>query len=626
MKSHFDAILGWICPLPPEAWETNTPDPETAGASWRRQVQAAMIIRYTVIVLAVYFLRDLLQRDPRRPTGAPARQAPPSSPESRIRVGAWVGVAIFAACSVGLIVFLRSSAWEYRQERRGVRIGGRGKDHHERRHRLLTVGLGLGLALGGLHSAVFQLFIVLAVFAILTIVITRFSETWNWPLQAFPLRVLIPILVVLIVGWTNSSPSKLRIPSLEGLYGKPVRIQPVLNGAVDAVPEDDIAVLEAWKAAAQKSMPADGQGNKPNPKLAILAVSGGANRAGFWNAAVLEKLDSLPHFRSHLRLITGASGGMVGAAYYVAELNNPGATAGRRLIDRIPTDSLSPVVRQWMLGDIPLIFWPRDLRNAWDRGVTLERSWPELRIPFKDLEERELKGEIPSMIFSPMIVEDGRQLLISNLNLPFMTHARGNLLSPGKELTQAKDKLLGPGEELTQAKGKPPGAEGDLYSYPSVEFFKLYPDKRDRFELGTAVRLNASFPYVSPAACLTECPLPTGGRRRLLRQFRDHGRRRLDLPPSSVDQGQHVRARADPGPRFYPKQVDRLELITPEPSTLDAISSAFQFSSPLPSKAGRIREMPRPSSGMIRSSTASTSGSRIRKNPTSSRPSSSRTP
>ena len=196
----------------------------------------------------------------------------------------------------------------------------------------LTVGLGLGTsaASGGLHSAVFQLFIVLAVFAILTIVITRFSETWNWPLQAFPLRVLIPVLVVLIVGWTNSSKSRSSGSPLweEPLRASRSRSQPVLDGAVNAVPDDDIAVLEAWKTAAQKSMPADGQGNKPNPKLAILAVSGGANRAGFWTAAVLEKLDSLPHFRSHLRLITGASGGMVGAAYYVAELNNPGRNRG----------------------------------------------------------------------------------------------------------------------------------------------------------------------------------------------------------------------------------------------------------------------------------------------------------
>src|SRR6202035_5384842 len=52
-----------------------------------------------------------------------------------------------------------------------------------------------------------------------------------------------------------------------------------------------------------------------------------------------------------------------------------------------------------------------------DPGVILERDWGIIRYPFVELSALEAQGKIPSMIFSPMLVEDGRRLLISNLEL-----------------------------------------------------------------------------------------------------------------------------------------------------------------------------------------------------------------
>src|SRR5205823_2309140 len=48
-------------------------------------------------------------------------------------------------------------------------------------------------------------------------------------------------------------------------------------------------------------------------------------------------------------------------------------------------------------------------------------------------------------------------------------------------------------------------------SYSAVEFYRLFPDARGKFRLGTAVRLNASFPLLSPAA-----ELPTNPPRRVV--------------------------------------------------------------------------------------------------------------
>jgi hypothetical protein len=78
-----------------------------------------------------------------------------------------------------------------------------------------------------------------------------------------------------------------------------------------------------------------------------------------------------------------------------------------------------------------------------------------------------------------MLVENGRRLLISNLDLAPFTQVRGSLWTPAGGPTEG------------------------LYSLSAVEFFRLFPDA-DEFKLSTAVRMNASAPYVSPV-----CRLPT---------------------------------------------------------------------------------------------------------------------
>src|SRR5262249_30145543 len=77
--------------------------------------------------------------------------------------------------------------------------------------------------------------------------------------------------------------------------------------------------LERWRGQAA------GPGGA-KPKLAVVTVSGGANRSALWTVFVLDTLEcelgagGRP-FAPHVRLITGASGGMVGASYWVATLD-----------------------------------------------------------------------------------------------------------------------------------------------------------------------------------------------------------------------------------------------------------------------------------------------------------------
>jgi len=234
------------------------------------------------------------------------------------------------------------------------------------------------------------------------------------------------------------------------------------------------------------------------PKLAVVVVSGGALRAAYWTATVLKRIEEtfrrrcLPEFRDNVRLIAGASGGMLGAAYYVADVPevrrrfNLGDMKG--LPDAIPRDSLSGVAGHAALREPFWAFWP--WRQPYDRGQALEDSWGELgRIPFNALRCLERDGRVPSLVFSPMQVEDGRQLLISNLDLSYLTQPEASLISYDDER---------------------PGAKVRPLSRTRLQFFGLFPYATG-FRLSTAVRMNATFPLISPAVYL-----PTDPPRRLV--------------------------------------------------------------------------------------------------------------
>ncbi len=276
------------------------------------------------------------------------------------------------------------------------------------------------------------------------------------------------------------------------------------------------------------------------PKLVLVAVSGGANRSALWTAHVLDKLEN--HFSGihgpfarNVRLITGASGGMVGAAYWTATLRegkHGHAQANRdAFLDPVAGDNLTSLVRHAVFLDLPTVVLPGEFTR--DRGTDLERSWSRhmggaLDVPFQSLAVEEWRGRRPSLIFSPMLVEDGRRLLISNLALPFLEESAGSLLGedpPGEESIGARSRPVGDGKEKRRRPrpgGKPylydPKEPLDKiiadkrhrYSLSAVEFFRLFP-KAKEFHLSTAARMSATFPYFSPAV-----DLPTTPRRRVV--------------------------------------------------------------------------------------------------------------
>ena len=145
---------------------------------------------------------------------------------------------------------------------------------------------------------------------------------------------------------------------------------------------DDDRVLEAWLA--ETSEP-----GKVSPKLVVVAISGGALRSAMWAGVVLNVLGTdVKSFPRHVRIITGASGGMLGAAYYTVALTRDppvgDITTGE---SAIPTDSLEEVARRLALGDSLSVIDPRT--QGTDRGRVLEQTWKALDITFQSLRDAE---------------------------------------------------------------------------------------------------------------------------------------------------------------------------------------------------------------------------------------------
>jgi hypothetical protein len=177
------------------------------------------------------------------------------------------------------------------------------------------------------------------------------------------------------------------------------------------------------------------------------------------------------------------------------------------VLDQLGEDFLSAVTNQLVFSDLPKMLWP--FNQGWDRGRELEEVWKEkmtlsegadaavcrLDRRARDLATGEWEGWRPTLIFTPMIVEDGRRLLISNLNLDFAPRNVGHMLMSTEANKLTRNSQI--------ARALPEGF--DIFSLSAVEFFRLFPDAWD-FRLSTAVRMSATFPLVSPAVSLPTTP------------------------------------------------------------------------------------------------------------------------
>lgn len=229
-----------------------------------------------------------------------------------------------------------------------------------------------------------------------------------------------------------------------------------------------------------------------NPKMVFVCVSGGGKRAALWTLNSLQTADSLSEgsLMEHSALITGASGGLIGASYFrelklrekLGESTHPYSPAH---LQKISTDNLNPLIFSLLANDLFVGFTKFEYSGKYyqrDRGYTFEEQLNQITDglmdkPLSAYEEVETKSLVPMIILTPTIVNDGRKLYIASRPVSFMN---SDALSFGD---YQSSKFSG-------------------VDYLSL--FKNHDGRNTRFL--SALRMSATFPYITPNTTLPTDP------------------------------------------------------------------------------------------------------------------------
>ncbi len=242
-----------------------------------------------------------------------------------------------------------------------------------------------------------------------------------------------------------------------------------------------VAILNTWRKKFS---------GPEKPPLILVCSSGGGQRAALWSYNVLDHINQKTQgdFMEHTVLMTGASGGLIGAAFYrelllrdkMNLLQNPGDSRYRDLLGQ---DNLNAVIFSFLMNDIfsdIRKYQYKGMVYDMDRGYSFEQQLNENTsgVFDKALSEYrfpEQESLIPMMILAPTIVNDGRRLYISPQGTSYMIN------KPGEAY---------PGEKIN-----------------GVEFLRYFQGLgSEDLRFLSALRMNATFPYITPNVTLPSDP------------------------------------------------------------------------------------------------------------------------
>ncbi|MCB0696308.1 MAG: patatin-like phospholipase family protein, partial [Chitinophagaceae bacterium] len=242
--------------------------------------------------------------------------------------------------------------------------------------------------------------------------------------------------------------------------------------------------LDNWKSRIA-------MGHKPT--LVILSVSGGGSRAAFWTFRSLQYADSLADGKlfSHTVMMTGASGGMMGAEYWrglhdsyrEGNIDNP---YRKQYQENIAKDLLNSII--FSLASVDMISPFNKISLAGysytkDRGYAMEQEMIRntegiLDKKLGDFKQKELEGLIPMAIINGTVINDGRRLMMCAQPVGYLTQSEYDVRYTAS-----------------------PAIDGvDL----ATLFHKQNPYN---LRLATALRMTATFPYILPVVRLPSEPM-----------------------------------------------------------------------------------------------------------------------
>lgn len=231
---------------------------------------------------------------------------------------------------------------------------------------------------------------------------------------------------------------------------------------------------------------------KQKPKIVFVNTTGGGLRSAMWTFHTLTFADSLleGELMNHTQLITGSSGGMVGASYlrelYLRQQTGQNVNIyADSLRTHLGRDILNPLIFTIATNDLFLrlqSFEDNGVTYTKDRGTTFERTLNQntnglLNKRLGAYIEPANQALIPTMVFAPTLSNDGRRLLISSQPISYLT-------------------------------SKAMGENANAQTLPeALEFRRFFANQQaDSVQFTSVLRMNATFPYVLPNATLPTNP------------------------------------------------------------------------------------------------------------------------
>jgi hypothetical protein len=236
------------------------------------------------------------------------------------------------------------------------------------------------------------------------------------------------------------------------------------------------AVADRWQLprVVPQTGPQTGAGTRT---LVVVTAAGGGIQAAAWTTQVLAGLDARygQNFTRSVRLISAVSGGSVGTMYYLTGGRWNGAGApfdedARQHMQRAARAS-GLEATGWGIAypDLLRIVFPLAIPSPIvDRGWAMEQVWgrwpsvldgqPVGNVRLRDWVEPTQAGRLPVVAFNATLVETGQRFVISPVR----------------------------------------GPQGPELATDARQLFQLYANRDANPRVTTAVRLSATFPYVSP--------------------------------------------------------------------------------------------------------------------------------
>jgi len=324
-------------------------------------------------------------------------------------------------------------------------------------------------------------------FAILIAVagaISMFLHSWSFPVLVILYVILNWLYQNEIIDLRNKAYGLNYLNKKESpVYNRRQILQLASDRNVNTDKKQYLQILNNWKA----------KQSKDTPVAFIINVSGGGIRSAAFTMNVLQHLDSITNglVMRKTVLITGASGGMLGAAYFRELYYEKTMGKNIHLQDRKYTDAIS----QDLLNPLFSSFISRDLvgpakkfkRNGYDyvkdRAYAFEQRMNEntggiLNKRIGDYQQPEASAAVPLMFFCSVINHDGRKMVIASNPARF---------------------LMRPSHDTSNIIARDPDA---------VDFTSFFARQNPgNLSLLSALRMNATFPYVLPNVWLPTEPV-----------------------------------------------------------------------------------------------------------------------